>query len=269
MRPRITLSTARLHFRSRSNIVDLAQRLGADGVEIDAASWFSRLSGWRSVQFSRSGDEVTAVWVNPADLDAMACGLIDGVDQLSPLSERSEGAQIVVKLPDLMGSANDQATIMKARQALMACAWADGVTIAVPAVAVEGGRAHLTRLRGLRHLVEEWEMHLGLDLSARTDARWEAEAAVQIAGPRLSLVRLRSPLIEGIGRHSDVHVRTLRTCAERGFAGTVSIATSTPFWLGWHRSSVERDFSVNRDAVIRLFTEQRAQHRASNRRTLR
>jgi hypothetical protein len=199
----------------------------------------------------------------------MACGLIHGVNHQSPQSERSDGARIVVKLPDLMGSADDQTTIIKARQALVACPWADGVTIAVPAIAIEGGRAHLTRLHGLRHLVEEWEMLLALDLSQQTDARWEAEAAVQIAGPRLSLVRLRSPLIEGIGRHSDVHVRTLRACAERGFAGTISMATPTPLWLSWHRSSIERDFSANRDAVIRLFTEQRTQYRTSNRRSLR
>jgi hypothetical protein len=252
MRLSFTISTASHVFRRTRNYADLAAVVDADGLDIDATSWVGRRTGLRSGLNSELAVPISSIWITPADLTSLPM-----IKVPTPFPTPSQRAvQIVVLLPESSGIDHDQTVIKSTSKALGACVWAAGSVIAVPAQATDGGRAHLTRLRGLRRLAEEWEMQIALDLSTKTDARWEAEAAIQIVGPRLSILRLRAPIRDGVGRHSDVLVRAIRASADLGFSGVISIAPSTPYWLAWHSESLRNDLAANRDAVIRIFRQQ-------------
>lgn len=267
MRPRFTISTTTSFIKSAARYADLATGIDAEGLELDATTWIGRVSLRPDRIQDHPSCPLAALWVTPAEASALAegRGLKARLDA-SSVSTSPTGIRLVVRLPDASGANLDRATVMDAGRALEKCSWLSRVTIAVPALASEGGRAHLTRLRALLRLVEEWEMDLGIDLCPRTDNRWEAEAAVQIAGERLGLVRLRASIAS---QHTDVHLRTVRACADEGFTGFISLASVTPFWLGWHQTSVERDLLANRDAVVRIFSESRAPLHQSRRTTLR
>jgi hypothetical protein len=71
------------------------------------------------------------------------------------------------------------------------------VVVAIPARRLVGGRSHLVQLTALRRLAEEWDFELALDLRGRIDPRWEAEAAVDRLGLRLSLIRLSTDVSGG------------------------------------------------------------------------
>jgi hypothetical protein len=253
MRPRFTISTMSSSLRSATGYAELASGVGAEGLDLDATTWVGRLFLQPDRVLRLASCPIATIWVSPGETTALAegRGLKPRLDSTS-LSTSPFGVRLVVRLPDASGANHDQATVINAGRALEACVWLSGVTIAVPALAPEGGRLHLTRMGALRRYVEEWEMDLGLDLTPRSDNRWEAEAAVQIAGTRLGLVRLRESIVS---QHTDVHLRTVRACADEGFTGLISLVPLTPFWLRWHQSTVERDLLANRDAVMRLFAE--------------
>ncbi|MCC6790907.1 MAG: hypothetical protein IT336_04430 [Thermomicrobiales bacterium] len=247
MRPRFSLTTAGFALTTMSGFVEMANRLGAEGLDLDATSWSGRASLRPDRLLSDGAFPVSSIWITPADADALGReSAFRSRFQSIGASAIARGLRIVIRLPAGSEAGDDRAVMAVAARALETCEWISGIVIAVPALAPEGGRAHLSRIRTLRRLVEEWELEIGLDLVAQTDNRWEAEAAVQIVGPRLALVRLRAPLSI---RTTDVHVRTIRACAEDGFAGILSLAPVTPFWLSWHRSSVIRDLTANRDAI--------------------
>lgn len=250
MRPSFTISTASHIPRRLQTYACLACSLDADGLDIDATTWIGRRTGLRAMWRRELAAQISSIWVTPADLPLLPFGR----ESAGPLG-RENAAQIVVRLPEFNGVHQDQAAIIAAQEVARIAPWVAGIVTAVPARATDGGRAHLTRLRGLRRLAEEWDVRIALDLSQATDARWEAEAAIQIAGPRLSMLRIHVPIQEGMGRHSDVVVRALRACADRDFRGTISIAPSTPYWLAWSSSALLRDLSANRDAILRIFRE--------------
>jgi hypothetical protein len=253
MRPRFTLSTTGSPFMTKSGYADLANHLGAEGLDLDATSWAGRVSLKPGSLLGEDAFPVSSIWITPADTAALGqdSAFRSRFDSVSPAAVQ-KGQRVVVRLPAGGDISDDRLVIVDAIRALERCAWMSSIVLAVPTLAVEGGRTHLTRLRTLRRLVEEWEMELGLDLSPQTDNRWEAEAAVQIAGSRLAVVRLRAPLSN---RKTDVHQRTVRACADEGFAGVISLAPITPLWLSWHRSSLLRDLVVSRDAIALAYRD--------------
>jgi hypothetical protein len=169
---------------------------------------------------------------------------------------------IAIRLPGNSEAALDRHTIQAAQAAAASIPGLTSVAFVVPAAAPEGGRAHITRLRALRRLVEEWDASLGFDLTEATDARWEAEVAVQIAGPRLDLIRLGTRLPDALGQATDVRVRALAACGDLGFTGSIALVPPTPYWLSWHRPSVRRDLEHNRDSITRIFAERRILQRS-------
>lgn len=257
-RPFFTISTSSTVWRGFNGYIGLADRLGASGIDIDettlAGRWISRVG--RTDQ-ANPITPIASVWL--AGTDAAALLGRDHERYARSIESNDVGGDLtlVLRLPEVAGSDGDISTIQNAQRVLERSPWVSSVVIAVPAVASEGGRAHLTRLRSLKRLTEEWDLGLAFDLTARTDNRWEAEAAVHIAGSRLQIVRTGAPLLNGVGRHADVHIRTLRACVDTGFGGTFSFVPPTPFWLGWHAGSIERDLAANRDTLRRIYSEQR------------
>ncbi len=99
----------------------------------------------------------------------------------------------------------------------------------------EGSRAHLGRISSVRHIAEEWDLGIALDLTKDVDSNWEAEAAVMRLGDRLRIVRFTAPNGDGMfpfyGRPTDLMTsRVLSWLAETGFAGTLSMKLALHWW---------------------------------------
>ncbi len=95
--------------------------------------------------------------------------------------------------------------------------------------ALLGTREHLTDLTALRHMAEEWNLELALDLHGPIDARWEAEAAITKLGSCLTAVRF-GPLTSrppGRGRERAT-ARVLSTLADGGYGGVIAISPQVP-----------------------------------------
>ncbi len=260
--PHFTLSTTSSLPRSLNWYSEVADELGAVGLDLDATTRVGRIrTGLRSVPDSALFVGLSSIWVSAIDLEPAVRDLERQTPGLIGKNAVRE-ISLAIRLPGNTESHADHLTMQTAREAFELLPWASGVTIVVPAAAPEGGRAHITRLRRLRRLVEEWDMTLGLDLSEATDARWEAEVAIQIAGPRLALVRLRTRMPGALSQASDVRARALVACGDLGFSGKISLVPPTPFWLGWHTPSVRRDLEHNRDTVTRILAERRILQRS-------
>jgi len=258
--PRFTVSTSSSLPRALDHYLSLASDLGAAGVDLDLTTWVGRRRP--GLKLGRTGDNslgLSSVWISSIDLEAV----INDVAQKTDPIVKNLGARglLAVRLPGNEESGADYQAAKSAHDALSVLPWAAKAVIVVPAAAPEGGRAHITRLRALRRVAEEWDVDIGFDLTSATDARWEAEVAVQIADPRLSLIRLIARLPNVSSTLNDVYGRTLIACGDLGFDGTVSLAPTTPLWLNWHSSSVRRDLEHNRDIMHRIFTERRVLQR--------
>ena len=92
-----------------------------------------------------------------------------------------------------------------------------------------GTREHLSDLTALRHMAEEWNIDLALDLDGPIDSRWEAEAAITKLRSRLVAVRF-GPLSSrppGRGRERAT-ARVLATLADGMYDGVIAISPQVP-----------------------------------------
>jgi hypothetical protein len=149
-----------------------------------------------------------------------------------------DSADVVVPFSRLKGESKSQTVdpqaISKLRLELPDSA---GIVIALAPLNHEGTRTHLDRISALRHVAEEWDVHIALDLTGAIDPRWEAEAAVLRLGNRLRLVRFAPPSFERARiRHDSLHARdvsvgrVLASIADFGFGPTLSLKIPLPFW---------------------------------------
>lgn len=259
--PRITICSVGAVPRGHNGYRRLVDEVGAAGLEIDATSWVgAHRPGLPKPAHGADGQWIDAMWLSAAALDRAETRFAEANEP-----DRSAAFELVIRLHDNASPSEDQLAIVAARRWHDAAGRRFRLAVAVPAVAPEGGRAHLYRLNVVRRLAEEWELGLALDLSPRTDHRWEAEAAMQIVGSRLVAIRIRSSLTDRIAVNSEIHRRALRAAADGVFRGRIVLAPPTPWWLAWRRSSICRDLTANRDVVQRLLFERRVETDVQNR----
>ena len=252
--PTITVSTVScLPWRLNSYQI-LAAEIGAAGVDLDLTTWIGRATLGKCL--AREDVDIHSVWLSGTDLASR------NTIEKAIVDDRKRPLRVVVRLR--AGTLEDDLSIVRSAYKLKSrYSWISGLSVAVPATALDGGRTHLTRLRMLGRFLEEWELDLGVDLNRQTDSRWEAEAALLACGPRLKVIRITYPLHTVVDQKHDVLNRSLSTLAEMGFRGTLSLAPTLPLWLSWHRPSVVRDLVMNRSAVTRIFLERKLALRES------
>lgn len=252
--PRLTLSTASSAPCGYRTYRRLAGELGADGIELDLTTWIgNRRPGLPPRAATSQEMPLAGVWLPTGAAERLP----RAIDRLGAAEGFVGVGDLVMRLHDGASPADDQAAIVATRRRYDAAGHLGRLVVAAPAVAPEGGRAHLYRLNVVRRLAEEWGLALALDLTPRTDNRWEAEAAMQAVGRHLVAIRLRSSLVDHASQNAEIHRRALRAAADAGFCGRIVLAPVTPWWLAWHRPSVGRDLLANRDLVQRLLFERR------------
>ena len=265
--PQYTICTASSFPVRLRRYVALADEMSADGLDVDTRRRLGR------VLHMPSGDllsptasiPINSIWLTESALP-------DFVDEYKNRFSAADSGRnwtgrlrIVMCLNESLGMADLSTRLARAQRSVQSLPGGGRLAIAVETIAPDGGRTHLHRLQLLRMLVEEWDAGFALDLTARADARWEAEAAVQIVGRRLEIIRVHTSMLDRGTSYFDVHRRTLRACADLGFAGTISLAPTTPWWLSWHGATVRADLTANYEVVSRMLTERRSLLREQNR----
>jgi hypothetical protein len=249
MAPGFTASTANSLLMSPARFSRVAGDSGIAGINLDADSWTWRLvtRGLRST--ADLTVPVKSITITPAQVVRWSRQR----SQLNWLGGSNTRIQVNVRLEEFAGHGDDQLIALQASKFLDMFDCAGGAVLTVPARALDGGRAHLARLHALKRLAEEWDLAIGFELDKRTDARWEAEAAVQIAGSRLAYLGISARIHESSIRQSDVLVRVIRACADEDFHGTISLTSSQPLWSSWSSGAVTHDLLASRDFVTRVF----------------
>jgi len=92
-----------------------------------------------------------------------------------------------------------------------------------------GGRPHLAELTALRHLVEEWDLGIALDLAYTVDPTWEAEAAVFRLGNHLRLLRVPTSALDRFAIGKDrVISRAVAAAIDQGMPPEIALVPTVP-----------------------------------------
>lgn len=139
------------------------------------------------------------------------------------------------------------------------------MAVGIRAVDLGGQKGHLDHIRSIRHLAEEWDLDVALDLTGPVPRDWEAEAAIVRLLPRLALVRIAPEAGDGLYDHRSIATRSIAArsiaiLADQGYSGPISLAPSVhPLsMLVAARGPGERELIV-RNAVLDQYDRQRQQ----------
>lgn len=192
---------------------------------------------------------VTCIWLgNPwADVwpgPPPAGRLLDLCLRLNPES-------FALDLPGAAGFvASPTAVIKRIEQTRQHFGREQRLLVAIRGRHLAGGRQHLTQLTALRHLAEEWDFGLALDLARNVDPTWEAEAAVIRLGNRLQHIRVPT---SATSRHAvgpaRVIARAIAAAMERAVPPEVALVPSVPL-LGAGSSRAKADAVTNAAAAL-------------------
>jgi len=136
------------------------------------------------------------------------------------------------------------------------------VAVGIRAIDLGSDRGHLDHVLSIRHLAEEWDLDVALDLTGPVPRDWEAEAAIMRLLPRLALVRISSELEDGLHNRSitaqSIAARSIAILADQGYSGPISLASAAhPFRsLLVARSPGETEMMA-RGAVLDQYDRQR------------
>ena len=113
--------------------------------------------------------------------------------------------------------------------------------VTIRASQVLGGRRHLSDLTALRHLAEEWDLGVALDLTGSLDATWEAEAAVFRLGNHLRLLRIPTTATDRLAVGQErVIARALGAAMDQSVPPEVTLSPTVPvLWMMSDRARAE------------------------------
>jgi hypothetical protein len=250
MIPRITLSLPRSPFLGRNRLLHVAVESGVDGIGLEMRDRFGRFVRSPYPYFESDGTPVYSLSVDAADLDLLR----SASDRTIAWEPRANPLQsLIVKLPPADDSRADHAAAIAAAMVVRSLGPSTAIVLSVPAVVSDDPRAHLARMRMLKRLTTEWDFTIGIDLDRRADARWEAEAAVHLAGEKLAYVRVNTMVLHRGERSVDIAMRVLRACADSDFDGSIAVAPDVPFRQAWRPNALAESFAHHCEIVRRMF----------------
>jgi len=87
----------------------------------------------------------------------------------------------------------------------------------------------LAELTALRHLAEEWDLGIALDLTDTVDPTWEAEAAVFRLGNHLRLLRVPTCALDRFAIGKDrVISRAVAAAIDQGMPPEIALVPTVP-----------------------------------------
>jgi len=245
--PRIAVSNAGTGIGPHS-LVSVARSLGFDGVDFVNRRALPRGREHEVCRVPTGPGVECSIWLPSTSAAQQRLGRPDP-------SIQGSGRRIILRLPGDPSHLQEEKTTI--RRLVSLCSRdesADLVTLAIPASVRHRGRLHLHRIRRVRAIAEEWDLGIALDFVDAIDREWEAEAAVALLHDRLAYLRFRVPWRHpGTGDDAGVIARTLRTCVDVGFDGTVALAPGLPYWLWWSEAALAKRAHHARLLVAEFF----------------
>lgn len=136
------------------------------------------------------------------------------------------------------------------------------VAVGIRAIDLGAERGHLDHLRSIRHLAEEWDLDVALDLTGQVPRDWEAEAAIMRLLPRLALVRITPQSGDGLYHRPmaarSMAARSVAILADQGYTGPISLASPVHPLRSLVGSGGPGELEIMaRDAVLDQYDRQR------------
>ncbi|MDQ3693640.1 MAG: hypothetical protein M3464_08435 [Chloroflexota bacterium] len=123
-----------------------------------------------------------------------------------------------------------------------------------------GGRPHLAELTALRHLAEEWDLGIALDLAATVDPTWEAEAAVFRLGNHLRLIRVPTSALDKFAIGKDrVISRAVAAAIDQGMPPEIALVPTVPLIQVASRRAKLADIDRAVEAIVNRVASMKAQ----------
>jgi hypothetical protein len=259
MLPRITVSLPRSPFLGRKRLLRVATLCGADGIDFDLQDRFGRIGHPPGPGLAVDGVPVVSISLEVSDLELLNSDRMHG---FQPPTHSIQS--IIVKLPAADDSRVDHAAANAVAKFARSWLPTSASVLSVSAVVNDDGRAHLARMRRLTRLTEEWDFTVGIELDRRADPKWEAEAAVHIAGERLAFVRFSTSAFHPRKHRGDLAMRVLRACADADFGGSIAIMPDVSLWQARSPNTLADSFSHHRGVVRHMFLGHAAPMRISH-----
>jgi hypothetical protein len=250
--PRVAISTRSSPLLSLPKWREVCEHAGINAVDLDIASPVRRRLALRGLnRDSLAIPAIQSVWIGH-ECPAPLAGLMSSdsmliLPQTSIQGGRKSKTVEPKTLDDVRSKFSEQIR----------------VAISLEPINHEGTRTHLDRISAIRHVAEEWDFDIALDLTGPIDHRWEAEAAVLRLGERLRLIRLTPPAFyrarfwQDSTHLRDVTVsRVLSALADFGFATTLSFKLRTSFWNWSNPVAIADEMSLALAATLAKFQVQ-------------
>jgi hypothetical protein len=238
-RPRFAVSSRSTPLLSADVLAEIASRSALTGIDIDltGARWRSRFV---RPEFAETYEAITSLWVPATSTEC---------DVIATRIGGSQRALLVVdEEPGKEPNGKRQlATAIRLRSLTPS---ATRVALAIRPRNPDGNRAHLGQIARLRHIAEEWDFDIAIDLCAHIDWLWEAEAVVHRLSSRLRMVRMVYPLPK-LDAHTRTRItqRTIAACVDGAYDGQISVVCPLPVWRWRDAGALDRGFET---AVERL-----------------
>ena len=186
--PTCSLSTLVSRYIPTPKLSQIARATHFDGLDLDYSG--RPLPPPRDIATQLATDSllVRSVWIPRTSRWSLWRPDAGGVFA-SAVAALTSATYLVTPLPQGAGSALASLSVVRRVNGLRRADIHGRMVLAVSSEQLVGGRIHLRQMTLLRHLAEEWDFWLGLDMLGPIDPRWEAEAVVALLGPRLCLVR--------------------------------------------------------------------------------
>jgi hypothetical protein len=199
---------------------------GISELDIDLSDGRLHSAGSLARHAERAGVSIRAVWLPERDRRDRGKQRTELSDVVAVIAGAVAPDAVVVDRP-IDRSDVHQADLIKALREVVP--ETTSLAYVIRPAELIGTREHLADLTALRHMAEEWNLDLAMDLHGPIDARWEAEAAITKLGSRLVAVRF-GPLTSrppGRGRERAT-ARVLSTLADASYDGVIAISPQVP-----------------------------------------
>jgi hypothetical protein len=250
--PRIVISTRSDPFMSLTGWHQVCLNTGIEDIDLDIANPIRRAVLSRGWTLKSEGTHfIRSIWVGSSSVDSAVAMLQPGGFAIVPASALLHSGHHANELSRWLPNFKKED-----RESIR-------IAISLMAENKEGTRAHLDRISTVRHIAEEWELDLVLDLTGAIDPRWEAEAAILRMGDRLQVVRLTPPTDDprksSYGRPKDQMVhRVMSTLIDINFAGLLSLKARLPWWNWSDPAGVSAEFVRLSNLMLSKFSSQPA-----------
>lgn len=250
-------------FGSMGGMIESASEHEFYAVDIDLrSSWMA--PSWAAVgpRLSRNMIRIRSVWIPGMLAGAMSIQRADRLMEFLTGSRNDLGLRTIV-IPRAAHIRRGSSLGPHIRELVSDQPGANlRIAVGIRAIDLADDRGHLEHLLSIRHLAEEWDLDVALDLTGRVPRDWEAEAAIMRLLPRLALIRMSPVTREGVNPRSittqSIAARSVAILADQGYGGSISLAPAAyPFRSRFVARGPGVSERMARDAVLDRYDRQR------------